>query len=33
VEESVLVRALKENWIAGAALDAFGRQPPGRPEL
>ena len=27
VEESVLVRALKENWIAGAVLDAFGRQP------
>lgn len=27
VEESLLVRALKENWIAGAVLDAFGRQP------
>jgi phosphoglycerate dehydrogenase-like enzyme len=22
-----LVQALKENWIAGAALDAFARQP------
>jgi phosphoglycerate dehydrogenase-like enzyme len=27
IEESLLVRALKENWIAGAALDAFARQP------
>ena len=27
IEESLLVRALKEKWIAGAALDAFARQP------
>jgi phosphoglycerate dehydrogenase-like enzyme len=27
IEEHLLVRALKENWIAGAALDAFARQP------
>jgi phosphoglycerate dehydrogenase-like enzyme len=27
VEEALLVRALKEGWIAGAALDAFPRQP------
>jgi phosphoglycerate dehydrogenase-like enzyme len=27
IEESLLVRALKERWIAGAALDAFARQP------
>jgi phosphoglycerate dehydrogenase-like enzyme len=27
VEESLLVRALKESWIAGAALDAFATQP------
>ena len=27
VEEKLLVRALKENWIAGAALDAFAKQP------
>lgn len=27
VDESLLVRALKERWIAGAALDAFARQP------
>jgi phosphoglycerate dehydrogenase-like enzyme len=27
VEEQLLVRALKENWFAGAALDAFARQP------
>ena len=27
VEEKLLVRALKEHWIAGAALDAFPRQP------
>jgi len=27
VEEALLVRALKEGWIAGAALDAFARQP------
>lgn len=27
VQESLLVRALKEKWIAGAALDAFARQP------
>lgn len=27
VEEKLLVRALKEGWIAGAALDAFERQP------
>jgi phosphoglycerate dehydrogenase-like enzyme len=27
VEEQLLVRALKENWFAGAVLDAFERQP------
>jgi len=27
VEEKLLVKALKEGWIAGAALDAFAKQP------
>jgi phosphoglycerate dehydrogenase-like enzyme len=27
IEEKLLVRALKENWIAGAVLDAFAKQP------
>src|SRR5262249_698762 len=27
IEERLLVRALKEKWIAGAVLDAFARQP------
>jgi phosphoglycerate dehydrogenase-like enzyme len=27
VEEKLLIRALKENWFAGAVLDAFARQP------
>jgi phosphoglycerate dehydrogenase-like enzyme len=27
IEEKLLARALKEKWIAGAALDAFARQP------
>jgi D-2-hydroxyacid dehydrogenase (NADP+) len=27
VEEKPLIQALKEHWIAGAALDAFARQP------
>ncbi|HEX9445052.1 MAG TPA: D-2-hydroxyacid dehydrogenase [Candidatus Binatia bacterium] len=27
IEEKALVRALKEKWIAGAALDAFAKQP------
>ena len=27
IEENLLVRALKERWIAGAALDAFAKQP------
>lgn len=27
VEEQLLVRALKERWFAGAALDAFAKQP------
>ncbi len=27
IEEKLLLQALKENWIAGAALDAFARQP------
>ena len=27
IEEGLLVQALKEGWIAGAALDAFPRQP------
>ena len=27
IEEQLLIRALKQRWIAGAALDAFARQP------
>jgi D-2-hydroxyacid dehydrogenase (NADP+) len=27
IDETLLVRALKEGWIAGAALDAFAKQP------
>jgi phosphoglycerate dehydrogenase-like enzyme len=27
VDENVLVQALQENWIAGAALDAFAVEP------
>ena len=27
IEEALLVRALKEGWIAGAVLDAFAKQP------
>jgi phosphoglycerate dehydrogenase-like enzyme len=27
IEEKLLVRALKEGWMAGAALDAFAKQP------
>lgn len=27
IEETLLVRALKEKWFAGAALDAFAKQP------
>jgi glyoxylate reductase len=27
VEEAALVRALRENWIAGAALDVFEKEP------
>jgi phosphoglycerate dehydrogenase-like enzyme len=27
IDEALLVRALKEHWIAGAALDAFAQQP------
>ena len=34
VEEKALIRALKEKWIAGAALDAFAKQPlPAESEL
>ncbi len=34
MEETLLVRALKERWIAGAVLDAFAKQPlPGESEL
>ena len=34
IEENLLVRALKERWIAGAALDAFAKQPlPAHSEL
>ena len=27
IEEKLLVRTLKENWLAGAVLDAFAKQP------
>ena len=27
IEESLLIKALKERWIAGAVLDAFAHQP------
>lgn len=27
IDEAVLVRALKENWIAGAALDVYEKEP------
>ena len=27
IDETLLVRALKEHWIAGAVLDAFAHQP------
>jgi len=27
IEETLLIRSLKERWIAGAALDAFAKQP------
>ncbi|MGE5263560.1 MAG: NAD(P)-dependent oxidoreductase, partial [Acidobacteriota bacterium] len=27
VDETALVRALKENWIAGAGLDVFAKEP------
>ena len=27
VQEAALVRALKENWIAGAGLDVFEQEP------
>ena len=36
VDEKALVRALKENWIAGAALDVYENEPyltPGLSEL
>lgn len=33
VDEKVLVRALKEGWIRGAALDVFEREPEIEPEL
>ncbi len=33
VDEEALVRAIKERWIAGAALDVFAREPPEGSEL
>ena len=33
VNEQALTRALKEGWIAGAALDVFEPEPPGRENL
>jgi D-3-phosphoglycerate dehydrogenase len=28
IDEEALYRALKENWIAGAAIDVFAQEPP-----
>jgi len=33
VDEKALAQALKENWIRGAALDVFEREPEVEPEL
>jgi len=33
VDEKALVRALREGWIRGAALDVFEREPEVEPEL
>jgi glyoxylate reductase len=33
VDEAALIRALREKWIAGAALDVFEREPYVPPEL
>ncbi|AAB89467.1 MULTISPECIES: 2-hydroxyacid dehydrogenase [Archaeoglobus] len=33
VDENALVRAIKERWIAGAALDVFAKEPPEGSEL
>jgi D-3-phosphoglycerate dehydrogenase len=30
IDEEALYRALKENWIAGAALDVFAQEPPAK---
>lgn len=33
VDEGALVKAIREKWIAGAALDVFAKEPPEGSEL